>query len=109
MYCHRADGRPAGAEILDRLPVRSCTRRGAAIDLVLTRARVVGLSGVEAVVQLAEEAVEQVSKCGRMSITDTAALVVMRSRRTRMVIAINAQLKPAAANRSFLMRRCVTM
>ncbi|WP_016880612.1 MULTISPECIES: histone-like nucleoid-structuring protein Lsr2 [unclassified Rhodococcus (in: high G+C Gram-positive bacteria)] len=39
VYCHRADGWPADAQILDRLPVRSCTRRGAAIDLVLTRAR----------------------------------------------------------------------
>ena len=39
VYCHRADEWPADAEILERLEVRSCTRRGPAIDLVLTRAR----------------------------------------------------------------------
>lgn len=39
VYCHRADEWPADAEILERLEVRSCTRRGPAIDLVLARAR----------------------------------------------------------------------
>ena len=39
VYCHRADSWPADAEIVDRLPVRSISRRGAAIDLVLTRGR----------------------------------------------------------------------
>jgi hypothetical protein len=39
LYCHRAAGWPAGAEIILRLPVRRCTRRGAAIDLILDRAR----------------------------------------------------------------------
>ncbi len=40
VYCHRADGWPAGGlEIVERVPVRSCVRRGAAIDLVLDRAR----------------------------------------------------------------------
>lgn len=39
VYCHRADEWPPDAVILERLPVRSCTRRGPAIDLVLTRAR----------------------------------------------------------------------
>lgn len=39
IYCHRADSWPADAEIVDRLPVRSISRRGAAIDLVLTRGR----------------------------------------------------------------------
>ena len=39
MYCHRADGWPDDAEIVERHPVRSCTRRGPAIDLVLDRAR----------------------------------------------------------------------
>lgn len=39
VYCHRADGWPDQAEIVDRQPVRSVSRRGAAIDLVLTRAR----------------------------------------------------------------------
>lgn len=39
VYCHRADGWPADAEVLERTPVRSCTRRGPAIDLVLDRAR----------------------------------------------------------------------
>ena len=39
VYCHRADSWPVDAEIVERLPVRSITRRGAAIDLVLTRGR----------------------------------------------------------------------
>lgn len=39
VYCHRADGWPADPEIVERQPVRSVSRRGAAIDLVLTRAR----------------------------------------------------------------------
>lgn len=39
LYCHRAAGWPAEPEIVDQLPVRRCTRRGAAIDLVLDRAR----------------------------------------------------------------------
>jgi hypothetical protein len=43
VYCHPAPGEwpdpPASAEILERVPVRSCRRRGAAIDLVLDRAR----------------------------------------------------------------------
>jgi hypothetical protein len=39
VYCHRAEGWPADADIVERLAVRSCTRRGPAIDLVLARAR----------------------------------------------------------------------
>jgi hypothetical protein len=39
VYCHRAEGWPADAEIVERHPVRSCSRRGAAIDLVLDRSR----------------------------------------------------------------------
>ena len=39
VFCHRADGWPEDAEIVERHPVRSCTRRGPAIDLVLDRAR----------------------------------------------------------------------
>ncbi len=39
VYCHRADGWPDDADIIERLEVRSCVRRGPAIDLVLTRAR----------------------------------------------------------------------
>jgi hypothetical protein len=39
VYCHRASGWPDDAEIVERLAVRSCVRRGPAIDLVLTRAR----------------------------------------------------------------------
>ena len=35
VYCHRAEEWPADPEILERLAVRSCTRRGPAIDLVL--------------------------------------------------------------------------
>jgi hypothetical protein len=43
VYCHPAQGEwpdpPATAEVLEQVPVRSCRRRGAAIDLVLDRAR----------------------------------------------------------------------
>jgi hypothetical protein len=39
VYCHRFEEWPANAEIVDRVPVRSCTRRGSAIDLVLDRGR----------------------------------------------------------------------
>lgn len=39
LYCHRASSWPDDAEIVLRLPVRRCTRRGAAIDLVVDRAR----------------------------------------------------------------------
>lgn len=38
VYCHRAEW-PAEPEILERVPTRSCIRRGAAIDLVLDRGR----------------------------------------------------------------------
>ena len=39
VYCHRVDDWPADAEVIERVPVRSCVRRGAAIDLVLDRGR----------------------------------------------------------------------
>lgn len=39
VYCHPLDVWPAEAEVLERVPVRSCVRRGAAIDLVLDRGR----------------------------------------------------------------------
>jgi len=39
VYCHRAEEWPADAEIVERVPTRSCVRRGPAIDLVLDRAR----------------------------------------------------------------------
>ncbi len=39
VYCHRAEEWPDDAEIVERIPVRSCVRRGAAIDLVLDRSR----------------------------------------------------------------------
>jgi hypothetical protein len=43
VYCHPAEGEwpdpPERAHILEQVPVRSCRRRGAAIDLVLDRAR----------------------------------------------------------------------
>lgn len=39
VYCHRVEEWPADAEIIERVPVRSCLRRGAAIDLVLDRGR----------------------------------------------------------------------
>ena len=39
VYCHRVEEWPVDAEIIERVPVRSCVRRGAAIDLVLDRGR----------------------------------------------------------------------
>lgn len=39
VYCHRVDEWPRDAEVVERVPVRSCVRRGAAIDLVLDRGR----------------------------------------------------------------------
>lgn len=40
IYCHRVDsGWPDDVEVVERVPVRSCVRRGAAIDLVLDRGR----------------------------------------------------------------------
>ncbi|WP_156253303.1 Lsr2 family DNA-binding protein [Pseudactinotalea terrae] len=39
VYCHRAVGWPSDPEVLESVPVRSCVRRGAAIDLVLDRSR----------------------------------------------------------------------
>ena len=39
VYCHPLDHWPAEAEILEQVAVRQCRRRGAAIDLVLDRAR----------------------------------------------------------------------
>jgi hypothetical protein len=39
VYCHPLEQWPTDAEILEEVPVRSCQRRGAAIDLILDRAR----------------------------------------------------------------------
>jgi hypothetical protein len=39
VYCHRVEDWPDDAEIVERVPTRSCVRRGAAIDLVLDRGR----------------------------------------------------------------------
>lgn len=39
VYCHRAVGWPGDPDIVQAVPVRSCVRRGAAIDLVLDRGR----------------------------------------------------------------------
>ena len=39
VYCHRADHWPEDPEIIEQIPVRSCQRRGVAIDLVLDRPR----------------------------------------------------------------------
>jgi hypothetical protein len=39
VYCHRADAWPEHPAIVEEVPVRSCQRRGVAIDLVLDRAR----------------------------------------------------------------------
>ncbi|HEY0398989.1 MAG TPA: ERCC4 domain-containing protein [Acidimicrobiia bacterium] len=39
IYCHRAEDWPDSAQIVEEVPIRSCVRRGVAIDLVLDRAR----------------------------------------------------------------------
>ena len=39
VYCHRAQVWPDDPDIVEEVPVRSCRRRGVAIDLVLDRAR----------------------------------------------------------------------
>jgi hypothetical protein len=39
VYCHRADAWPDDPEIVERVAVRSCSRRGPAVDLVLDRYR----------------------------------------------------------------------
>jgi hypothetical protein len=39
IYCHRCDDWPDMPDIIEEVPVRSCVRRGVAIDLVLDRAR----------------------------------------------------------------------
>ena len=40
VYCHRADdGWPPEPELVEQVPIRSCQRRGVAIDLVLDRPR----------------------------------------------------------------------
>lgn len=39
VFCHRAAEWPAEPEIIERVPVRSCVRRGPAIDLILDRGR----------------------------------------------------------------------
>jgi len=39
VYCHRAEEWPEHADMIEEVPVRSCVRRGQAVDLVLDRAR----------------------------------------------------------------------
>jgi hypothetical protein len=39
IYCHRVEEWPDDVEVVERVPVRSCIRRGASIDLVLERGR----------------------------------------------------------------------
>ena len=39
IYCHRAEVWPDDVEIVERIAVRSCVRRGASIDLVLDRGK----------------------------------------------------------------------
>jgi hypothetical protein len=39
VYCHRAEEWPEDAEIVERVPVKSCVARGPAVDLVLDRGR----------------------------------------------------------------------
>lgn len=39
VYCHRVEEWPVDADVVERVPVRSCIRRGMAVDLVLDRGR----------------------------------------------------------------------
>ena len=39
VYCHRAEVWPDSVEVLQEVPVRSCARRGTAVDLVLDRSQ----------------------------------------------------------------------
>jgi hypothetical protein len=39
VYCHRAEHWPDDPELVEQVPIRSCQRRGVAIDLVLDRPR----------------------------------------------------------------------
>ena len=39
VYCHRVEAWPDEVEVIERVPTRSCVRRGASIDLVLDRSR----------------------------------------------------------------------
>ncbi|MDP9418135.1 MAG: Lsr2 family protein [Actinomycetota bacterium] len=39
VYCHRAESWPEVVDVVERVPTRSCVRRGAAIELVLDRGR----------------------------------------------------------------------
>ena len=39
VYCHRAEAWPDDADVVERVPTRVCTSRGASIDLVLDRGR----------------------------------------------------------------------
>jgi len=39
VYCHRLDAWPTETTLVEEVPVRSCRRRGVAVDLVLDRAR----------------------------------------------------------------------
>ena len=39
VYCHRAEAWPEETQVVEEVPVRSCQRRGMAVDLVLDRAR----------------------------------------------------------------------
>jgi hypothetical protein len=39
VYCHEIEGWPADAELVDEVAVRSCRRRGIAVDLLLDRGR----------------------------------------------------------------------
>lgn len=39
VYCHRADEWPAEPDIVERVPVTTCSARGPAVDLVLARGR----------------------------------------------------------------------
>lgn len=39
VYCHRAEGWPVDADVVERVPTRVCVSRGASIELVLDRGR----------------------------------------------------------------------
>lgn len=56
LYCHRFEGWPEDADIIDVVPVALCRRRGAAIDLVLDRPRLARSQFVFTVVGLTYQA-----------------------------------------------------
>ena len=68
----------------------------------------VGLAGLQAVVEAAEQAVEYVAQGGGVAVAVLATAVVEGAGSGECAAATKAQTKPAAASRSFFTRRWVT-